>query len=238
MNRQAKYMVLTSLLTPAVISSAYSSMSREITFDVTQLEPKQEEIFYGKLSQFFKDNSMPDGQETSIMFETKAPIAITIKEILTTGNYEIKFAQNKEYQKENSQDGYYRGREQYEKLIKNLAESEGLNLRLYDKLKSLTLEKELLNEVSKFEHIDRDNPKKLIEACLRTVKMNAIERYKTIDDLLETMFVENLCKTVGRMDNVENLKNGIWFCTDIPIDNVTDEELYTKMCDRLKSIFA
>ncbi len=231
MNRHTKYMVLTSLLTPTVISSAYASTSREITFDVMQLEPKQEEIFYGKLSQFFKDNSVPDGKEMSITFETKAPGTIAITDILNTGNYEIRFVKGGNEQKEN-----YRGKEQYAELIECFANDGSINLRLYDKLKSLTLEKELLDEVSKFERIDRDNPKKLIEACLRTVKMNAIERYKTVDDLVETTFIEKLCKIVGHMDNVENLQNGIWFCTDIPIDNVTDEELYNKIWKRINAI--
>ena len=241
MNRHMKQVVLTSLLMPTIISSSYSSTSREITFDVMKLEPKQEEIFYGKLSQFFNNNSMPDGKEMSIMFETTAPGTTSITDILTTGNYIIKFARNEEYQKEDSQDeDAYRGEKQYAKLIEDLARNEGLNLRLYDKLKSLTLEKELLHEASKFESIDRKNPKSVLEPCLRTVKMNI--KYKTIDDLLEnelvtTTFIEKLCKTVGHMDNVKNLQNGIWFCTDIPIDNVTDEELYQKMCDRLKSLF-
>ncbi len=242
MNKHTKCMVMMSLMAPAAISSAYSSTSREITFDVMQLEPKQEEIFYGKLSRFFADNSVPDGKEMSIMFETTEPTSIAINEILTTGNYTIKFVKadnykEDDYKKDDSPKGDYRGADEYAKLIETLAKDEGINLRLYDKLKSLTLEKELLAEVSKFEHIDRDNPKKLIEACLRTVKMNAVERYKTIDDLLETNFIDNLCNTVGHMDNVNNLRNGIWFCTDIPIDNVTDEELYQKMCDRLKSFF-
>ena len=48
MNNRIKYMTLASLLAPVIISSAYSSTSREITFDVTQLEPKQSEIFSEK----------------------------------------------------------------------------------------------------------------------------------------------------------------------------------------------
>jgi hypothetical protein len=236
MNRHIKYMVISSLMSGA-ISSAYSSSSREITFDVMQLEPKQEEVFYGKLSQFFADNSVPDGKEMSIMFETTEPTSIAIKDILTTGNYIIKLVKTEDYKESDSPKRDYRGAEEYAKLIEELARDDGLNLRLYDKLKSLTLEKELLEEVSKFEHIDGDNSKKLIEACLKTVKMNAVESYKTIDDLLETTFIDSLCKTVGHMENVENLRNGIWFCTDIPIDDVTDEELYQKMCDRLKHVF-
>ena len=184
MNRHMKHIIMTSLIAPIAISSAYSSTSHGNNFDITKLEPKQEEIVHEKVSS------------------------------------------NK----------YYRGASEYAALIESLVQNDGLNLCLYDKLKSLTLGEELLEEVCKFEHIDKDNSKKLIEACLKTVKMNAVDRYQTIDDLVETNFVDNLCRTVGHMENVENLRNGIWFCTDIPIDNVTDEELYQKMCDRLRSL--
>ena len=152
MNKHMQYAILTSLMAPPAISSAYSSTSREITFDVTQLAPKQEEIFYGKLSQFFSENSMPDGQEMSIIFETTEPLSIAIGDILSKGNYVIKFMKSANDAKENSPKSDYRGTEEYSKLIETLARDEGLNLRLYDKLKSLTLEKELLTEVSKFDH--------------------------------------------------------------------------------------
>ena len=184
MSKHIKHTVMALLIAPVAISSVYSSTSREITFDVTKLEPKHEEILHENVGS------------------------------------------NK----------YYRGASEYAALIASLAKNDELNLRVYDKLKSLTLEDELLEEVSKFERIDKDNYKKLIQACLRTVKMNAVGRYQTIDDLVETNFVDSLCRTVGHMENVENLRNGIWFCTDIPIDDVTDEELYQKMCDRLKSL--
>lgn len=230
--------MLSVLLMPAVTPSIYACTSREITFDVMQLEQNEKTIFYEKLSKFFKNNSIPEGKEMEIMFETKAPIAINLKDILITGNYEIKFANHEDYQEDKSQKEDYRGEEQYAKLIEALSKDNGINLRLYDKLRSLTLEKELLQEVSKFEHIDRDNPKRLIEACLRTVKMNAVERYKTVNDLVETTFIENLCKTVGATENAETLRNAIYFYTDIPINDITDEELYQKMCDRLKDIFS
>lgn len=222
------------MLTPAVISSAYSSASREINFDVTQLDQKQEQIFYEKLAQLYNNSFMTDGEAITLMFETTAPSTVTNDEILTTGNYEIKFAKKEDYQEKED----YRGREQYARLIEALAKDDGLNLRLYDKLKSLTLEEELLEEVSKFPRIDRNEPKKLIEACLRTVKMNAVERYQTIDDLIGTTFIDNLCKTVGHMDNVENLRNSIYFYADIKINDVTDEELYQEICDRLKYRFS
>lgn len=237
MNNRIKYMTLASLLAPVIISSAYSSASREITFDVTQLEPKQSEIFSEKLSQFFTDNFAPEGKEMSIMFETTAPTSVSMNEILNTGNYVIRFMKPINSKEDVSQKGDYRGAEEYARLINYLVKYEGLNLRLYDKLKSLTLENELLEEVSKFEHIDRNNPKSVIEPCLRTVKMGAIEKYKTIDDLLWTNFIDKLCNTVGHMENLKNLQNGIWFCTDIPIDDVTDEELYQKMWSRIKSYF-
>ena len=237
MNNCKKYVALTSLLAAAIISAAYSSTSREINFDVTQLEPKQEEIFFGKLSQFFIDNSATDGKEMSIMFETTAPTSISMNEILSTGNYVIRFLKPADNKEDVSPKGDYRGTEEYAKLIDYLAKNEGLDLLLYDKLKSLTLENELLAEVSKFEHIDRNNPKSVIEPCLRTVKMGAFEKYKTIDDLLETNFIDKLCNTVGHMENLKNLQNGILLCTDIPIDDVTDEELYQKMWSRIKSYF-
>ena len=173
----------------------------------------------------------------SIMFETTAPTSVSMNEILNTGNYEIKFPKAEGYKGYTFPQRYYRGAEEYARLINYLVKYEGLNLRLYDKLKSLTLENELLEEVSKFEHIDRNNPKSVIEPCLRTVKMGAIEKYKTIDDLLWTNFIDKLCNTVGHMENLKNLQNGIWFCTDIPIDDVTDEELYQKMWSRIKSYF-
>ncbi|MBQ9335551.1 MAG: hypothetical protein IJS10_03335 [Alphaproteobacteria bacterium] len=236
MSKHIKHTVMALLIAPVAISSVYSSTSREITFDVTKLEPKQEEIFYGKLTQFFNDNSVTDGKELSIVIKTTAPSSVAINEILTAGNYEISFMQGQDHEEKVGQKVYYRGASEYAALIESLAKNDELNLRVYDKLKSLTLEDELLEEVSKFERIDKDNYKKLIQACLRTVKMNAVGRYQTIDDLVETNFVDSLCRTVGHMENVENLRNGIWFCTDIPIDDVTDEELYQKMCDRLKSL--
>lgn len=238
MNNCIKSIMLSSLLMPTLTSSICASTSREITFDVTQFEQNEKTIFFEKLSKFFQNNSIPDGKEVSIIFETKAPITVNIKDILIAGDYEIKFANQEDYEENKSQKEDYRGEEQYAKLIESLAKDGGINLRLYDKLKTLTLEKELLQEVSKFEHIDRDNSRKLIEACLRTVKMNAVERYKTVDDLVETTFIEDLCKTVGATENAETLRNTIYFYTDIPINDVTDEELYQKMCDRLKNIFS
>ena len=115
-------------------SSTHVSASREFTFDVMQLEPKQEEIFYEELSQLFKDNSVPDRKEMNIVFEPQAPVKVAVTEMLNTGNYEIRFAKEESYQKEG-----YRWEEQYAKLIECFTNDGGINLRLYDNLKSLTL---------------------------------------------------------------------------------------------------